>query len=286
MPGAMPSSRATNRRASGHPQRIARSSQRGHALVVVRQREIRLGQHVDVHQPPALRPELLVKAPAERLDLQPCAALGRKQPSVRGRTSIDPSEYLRRLPDRAFGRDQHGNGEPAPGAPRGEAVDALHVALLSIGHARPLEGPARLLAVVADRDRHQPQHRPRSMAPRAARAASVPAPSGGELAARGPRRTGRPWSARVSSGSGQRHADVLRFDAERAVAGPVVGRIAAQQLELDRVPGREYIAVAVQLERDRSRLAFGQPVHATRDQPLRRFTARRHVPQTSRDLPG
>ena len=131
-----------NRRASGHPQRIARSSQRGTPWLLYGSARSRLGQHVDVHQPPALRPELLVKAPAERLDLQPCAALGRKQPSVRGRTSIDPGEYLRRLPDRAFGRDEHGNGEPAAGAPRGEAVDALHVALLAVGHAAPAQAPS------------------------------------------------------------------------------------------------------------------------------------------------
>ena len=48
----------------------------------------------------------------------------------------------------------------------------------------------------------------------------------------------------------QRNGDVRGFDGERAVARPVVGRVAAEQLQLDRVPFREYVAVAMQLEGD------------------------------------
>ena len=51
---------------------------------------------------------------------------------------------------------------PAAGALGGDPVDALHVALLAVGNPGALERPARLLAVVADRDRDEPQHHARA----------------------------------------------------------------------------------------------------------------------------
>ena len=42
-----------------------------------------------------------------------------------------------------------------------ELVDTLDVALLAVGDVNPLERPPRLLAVVADRDRDEPQHHAR-----------------------------------------------------------------------------------------------------------------------------
>src|SRR5205807_2492788 len=76
-----------------------------------------------------------------------------------------------------------------------------------------------------------------------------------------------------------------RFERERAVARAVVRCVTAEQLQLHGVPGRELVAVAVQLERDRAGrvfLACGQAVHATGDQPL--FAFRRHVPQPRDEL--
>ena len=49
-----------------------------HALVVEAQHEFALGEHVDVHEPPPLRPELLVEAPAEAFDLVARVRLGGK----------------------------------------------------------------------------------------------------------------------------------------------------------------------------------------------------------------
>src|SRR6185437_15962041 len=84
------------------------------------------------------------------------------------------------------------------------------------------------------------------------------------------------------STSRQGDGHVRGFDREHAVARPVVRRVAAEQLELDRVAGREPVAVAVQLEDDRPALAFLEAVDPAADEAL--FTARKHVPQPRGDL--
>jgi hypothetical protein len=79
--------------------------------------------------------------------------------------AVDPVEDVGRLGDHlAAVGDQHGDGLAAPGAPRLDAVDDLHVALLAVGQLRAVERPAGLLAVMADRDRDQTQHNGGSMA--------------------------------------------------------------------------------------------------------------------------
>jgi hypothetical protein len=55
--------------------------------------------------------------------------------------------------------DEHRQRAVAAGAPRGELVHALDVALLAIVEGGALERPARLLAVVADRDGDEPGYR-------------------------------------------------------------------------------------------------------------------------------
>ncbi len=55
--------------------------------------------------------------------------------------------------------DEHRQRAVAAGAARGELVHALDVALLEIVEAGALERPARLLAVVADRDGDQAPQR-------------------------------------------------------------------------------------------------------------------------------
>ena len=159
IPGRMPSACRTNRWASGHPSANRAVLPPRHALVVEAQHAFALGEHMDVHQPPPLRPELLVQALAEPLDLVTGIRLRGKQPLLGWRAGIDPGQDVCGVGEHSLGRHQHGNRAPAAGAPRGDPVDALDVALLAIGHSSPLEGPARLLAVVADRDRDEPQHR-------------------------------------------------------------------------------------------------------------------------------
>ena len=74
------------------------------------------------------------------------------------RAGIDPLENLRGLADRAVRRYEHGHRRSAAGAPRGDAMDALDVALLVVVDTGALKRPARLFAVVADLDRQQAQH--------------------------------------------------------------------------------------------------------------------------------
>ena len=138
------------------PQRAILPSR--HALVVEAQHEVGLGEHLDVHEPPAPRPEPLVEAPAEPLDLGTLGRLGGEEPSLRRRTPVDPAQDLLRLAERALRRDQHRSRSPAARPARRDPVDALDVALLAVRDPGPLERPARLLAVMADRDRDEPQH--------------------------------------------------------------------------------------------------------------------------------
>ena len=110
-----------------------------------------------VHQPPPARPELLVKAPAKRQHLRTSVRLDREQAILLRHALIDPLQYLLRLPDHTFWSDEHRDGLSAARAPRRDPVYALHVSLLAVGQPAALERPARLLAVVADRDRDQAQ---------------------------------------------------------------------------------------------------------------------------------
>jgi hypothetical protein len=75
------------------------------------------------------------------------------------RALIDPGKDLRRVPDRSTGCHEHRDRDPTAHAPGNNLMDALDVALLAIGHLYPLKRPPRLLAVVTDRDRDEPQHR-------------------------------------------------------------------------------------------------------------------------------
>src|SRR5262249_34441869 len=77
-------------------------------------------------------------------------------------------------------------------------------------------------------------------AARAPRAAQTPAPRPPRAL---PDARGTPSGSR--SGRRERDRHVAGFDRERAVARPVVGRVTTQQLQLHRVPGREFVAVAV-----------------------------------------
>ncbi len=92
IPGSMPSSRAAKRLTTGQPVRIARSSQRGTPGVVEAQHQLLVLQHVDVHEPAAVRAELLVEAIAERLDLRALLGVGGKQAPVGRRALVHPGE--------------------------------------------------------------------------------------------------------------------------------------------------------------------------------------------------
>ena len=77
---------------------------------------------------------------------------------LRWRALIDPSEDLRRVADHTIGCHKHGNSYPTTRSPRHQLVDALDMALLPIWHSDPLERPPRLLTVMTNRNRDQPQH--------------------------------------------------------------------------------------------------------------------------------
>jgi hypothetical protein len=111
---------------------------------------------VDIHESSPPRSQPLIQTPAERLDLAAGVWVLGKQAVLWWRALIDPGEDVRRIADHCVGCDEHGNGYPATRASREQLVDALDVALLAIGHSRALECPARLLAVVTDRDREEP----------------------------------------------------------------------------------------------------------------------------------
>src|ERR1019366_9134150 len=83
---------------------------------------------------------------------------------------------------------------------------------------------------------------------------------------------------------GQRYPQVAHFDADGAFAGAVVGGVAAEQLELDGVPGGEPVTVAVQLKCDEALLMVGQSIHAAVDQAL--LSAGHHVPQAGSEPAG
>src|SRR6202043_601550 len=82
----------------------------------------------------------------------------RVQAVLRRGALVHPREDRGRVVDRAFGSHQDRNRPTAARAACGEAVDALHVWLLAVGHARALQGPPRLLAVMADGDRDEAEH--------------------------------------------------------------------------------------------------------------------------------
>src|SRR6185312_2139597 len=131
------------------------------ALVVEVERELGLREHMHIHQPPPARPELGVQTPAESFVLATRGGVRGEQPLLGGGVLVDPGKDLGGVAHDPLGRDEHGHRDPAPGAPRSELVDALDVALLAIWDPGALQRPAGLLAVVADRDRDEAQHRGR-----------------------------------------------------------------------------------------------------------------------------
>jgi len=54
-----------------------------------------LSEHLHIHQPPPLGPELSIQPPAETLDLIALMALRRKQPVLSGSARIDPVQDVR-----------------------------------------------------------------------------------------------------------------------------------------------------------------------------------------------
>ena len=136
-----------------------------HTLVVEPQHQIGLGEHVDVNEAPRPRPERFIEAATKLLRLGPLRRSGRQQAKLLRNLGIDPVEDLRRLAERPVRGDEDRDRPGAPGAARGELVNALNVALLPVGDSRAVERPPRLLAVMADRDGDEPQHRARICRP-------------------------------------------------------------------------------------------------------------------------
>ena len=88
---------------------------------------------------------------------------GRKEAVLERRALVDPVEDLLRVPQSALRRDEDRNRASTACESRRDPVEALDVRLLAVGESRPLERPPGLLAVVADRDRDEPQHPRRSI---------------------------------------------------------------------------------------------------------------------------
>src|SRR5262249_35242397 len=114
---------------------------------------------VDVDQAPPAWAEFPVEAPAKAFHLGSGIRPRREQSVLGRRPLIDPGEDVLGLAEHAVRSRQHRNRDPAPRAASGEPVDALNVALLPVVHSGPFEGPPRLLAIVADRNRDEPEHR-------------------------------------------------------------------------------------------------------------------------------
>jgi hypothetical protein len=114
---------------------------------------------VEVHPAPALRPEPGIEVALEGDDLGAKRGFLGVQARAGPRVTIGVGEDVGRLREHALGRHQHGDRAAAAGTPRGDAMDDLHVVLLAVRDAGPVQRPAGFLAVVADRDRDQPRGR-------------------------------------------------------------------------------------------------------------------------------
>ena len=155
------------RRADQRPARrgSARSSQRGTPCVVEAQHQLAL-RRACARTSAVARAARAARRGAGRARAPPRSRSARSAASSRCSGSVRSSTHARISADSPIapsGVTSTGTVAPPPGAARGEAVHALDVTLLAIADARALERPARLLAVVADRDRDEPQHRRRSM---------------------------------------------------------------------------------------------------------------------------
>ena len=135
IPGRMPSARWYEAHRERPPVAERAVLPARHALVVEAQHQLALGKRVDVHEPPPLRPQLLVQPPAEALDLVASVRLCGKEPMLRRRARIDPrrgSPPTRRARRRAsqarVPRPRHpraarqGGGCPGRGAPRDRGI--------------------------------------------------------------------------------------------------------------------------------------------------------------------
>ena len=104
------------------------------------------------------RPEALIETSAQPFDVGTFVRVVGEQPVLRGCALVDPGEDFRRIAEHAVGGHEDRDRGSAAGTAGCDSVDALDVALLAVWDSGPLESPAHLLAVVADRDRDEPQH--------------------------------------------------------------------------------------------------------------------------------
>ena len=162
IPGRMPSSRFAHRTITGHPKRSARSSQAGTPSLLKRSISLRcVSMCVYMSRRPVGPSTSSRRRQRASTSARSSGSAGNSRCSG-GDALVHPGEDGLRFAEHALGRDQHRNGRAPARAARREAMDALHVALLAVRDSRPLQRPPRLLAVVADRDRDEPQHGPAS----------------------------------------------------------------------------------------------------------------------------
>ena len=148
--------RVASGQSRGHQARLPR----GNALVVHAQHLAPLREHVRVHQPPPVGSE--ARRPASgSAPLTSSRSPGSAGKSLcsSSRRLVGVAEDVLRLAEDPLVGHEHRRGLTAAGPPRHQDADPLHMAFLDVVEAGALERPARLLAVVADRDGDQAPHR-------------------------------------------------------------------------------------------------------------------------------
>src|SRR3954454_646520 len=117
----------------------------GDADVVEAHEQVPVGEHVGVDQPAVREAEVVVQPAGDRQDLG--VALAQR--------GVGEGDDVLGLDERVAVGDEDRRRAATAGALGVDAARALDVAVLDVLDARALEGPARLLAVVADRDRDE-----------------------------------------------------------------------------------------------------------------------------------
>ncbi len=121
--------------------------------------------HEVVCPAPGVGPQALVVVGLEPTDLRCGLRVLRVELALRGRAGVGVAQDVGRVGVHALAADQYGRGGATAGPPHGHPVQQLEVGSLLEGDPGVVQGPAGLLAVVADGDRDQPARSIRGHAP-------------------------------------------------------------------------------------------------------------------------
>jgi hypothetical protein len=96
-----------------------------------------------------------VEVALERSNLCGCVWIVREKPLTPWRIGVGLLNDVGRVGQHPIAAHQDRNGPPAPCSTRSEPVDELQVRAFLVSDACPIQSPASLFAVVADRNRDQ-----------------------------------------------------------------------------------------------------------------------------------